>query len=138
MAATSPYLVCIPARGANSSSQELYARTVALGALTVVELSVGAPFIKLGLVRFKVKRVAGTAATFTPYLFSNSGVTTPGDIAQEYAGTATAVGTLFDPSLGDAIVWMQADENGKLYMVLAPNAGVDNTFDYCLRFLKAE
>jgi hypothetical protein len=138
MAATSPYLVCIPARGANSSSQELYARTVALGALTVVELSVGAPFIKLGLARFKVKRVAGTAATFTPYLFSNSGVTTPGDIAQEYAGTATAVATLFDPSLGDAVVWMQADANGKLYMVLAPNAGTDNTFDVCLRFLKAE
>ena len=28
--------------------------------------------------------------------------------------------------------------NGRLYMMLAPNAGADNTFDYCLRFLKGE
>lgn len=138
MPVTNPGVVCIPARGPHSTSQDLYARTVALDANDVVELEVGTPFMKVGLVRFKMKRVAGTAANFQPYIFSKSGVVTAGDIAQEYAGSSTAVANLFDPQLGDAPVWMQCDADGKLYMMPAPDAGADNTFDYCLRFLKGE
>lgn len=127
-------LINIPAPSV--STDDLYARTVALDANDIVEITVGVPWVKVSLLRFKVKHVAGAAATFTPYLFSKVGVTTAGDIAQEYAGTATAVATLFDPQLADAPVVMQADGNGKLYMMLAPNAGADNTFDYTLRFRK--
>jgi hypothetical protein len=140
MPVVNPGVVCFPARGPHSTSQDLYARTVAIDSNDIVELDFGAgmAFAKVGLVRFKVKRVAGAGANFQPYIFSKSGVTTAGDIAQEYAGSSTAVGTLFDPQLADAPVWMQCDADGKLYMVLAPDAGADNTFDYCLRFLKAE
>lgn len=116
----------------------LYNRSAALGAATVIVLQLSTiPFLKVGLVRMKIKRVAGTGATFTPLIFSKVAVTTAGDIAQEYAGAATAVATLFDPQLGDAPVWMQTDATGALYLVIGPNAGADNTFDYLLRFLVA-
>lgn len=128
-------LVCTPARGPNSTSQDLYDRTAALGAATVVTLAVGAPYMKVGLVRFKVKRVAGAGASFTPYLFSKSGVTTPLDISQEFAGISTLNAVLFDPAFSAPVV-MQCDGSGNLYMMLAPNAGADNTYDYCLRFFK--
>ena len=130
-------VVCIPARGPNST-EGLFARTPVLGATTVVALTIASPYAKVGLVRFKVQRAAGAAATFTPYLFSEAGVTAAGNISQEYAGASTAVATLFDPQLGDAPVVMQCDHLGRIYMMLAPNAGSDNTFDYCLRFFKYE
>ena len=49
-------------------------------------------------------------------------------------GALTLVGALFDPQLSDAPVEMQADANGKLYMMIGPDAGADNTFDYMLKF----
>lgn len=136
--AVSQSVVVYPARAPSSTTATLYARTAALGATTVVTLDFGYPYRKLALVRFKVKRVAGTAANFTPYIFSESGITTAGSIAQEFAGANTLVATLFDPGLGDAPIEMQCDVNGRLYVVLAPNAGSDNTFDICLRFLARE
>lgn len=119
----------------STSDDALYARTSALGATSIVEIDLGTPFLKVGLSRLKVKRVAGTAANFTLYLFSKSGVTTAGDISQEFAGAATAVGTLFDPDIDPYRIVMQADVNGKLYLMLGPDAGADNTFDVTLRFL---
>jgi hypothetical protein len=130
-------VVCLPARGLNSTSQDLYERVSPSSATAIVEFAVASPFAKVGLVRFKVKHVAGSAATFFPYIFSEQGVTTAGAIAQEYAGASTVVATLFDPQLLAPVV-MQCDANGKLYMMLAPNAGIDNTFDVCLRFFKYE
>lgn len=139
MPVVNPGVICIPARGPYSTDNEnLYERTTTLDSNDIVTLNVAAPFTKVGLVRFKVKRVAGTAANFLPYLFSKVGVVTPGDISQEYVGTSTAVANLFDPVLGATIYWMQTDENGCLYMMLTPDAGSDNTFDYTLRFLKGE
>ena len=125
----------VPFAGPNTPA--LYATSVnTIGATTIIQLDFGKPFVKLGLVRMKIKRVAGTAANFTPYIFSKSGVTTAGDISQEYAGTSTPVGTLFDPQLADAPVFMQADENGKLYFMPGPDPGpADNQFNYTLRFL---
>lgn len=113
-----------------------YARTAALDANDIVELDLGPPFAKVGLVRFKAKHAGGAAANFTPYIFSKSGVTTAGDIAQEYAGVNTLVAALFDPQLADAPVVMVTDENGKLYLMLTPDAGADNVFDITLRFIK--
>lgn len=124
----------VPFAGPNTP--ELYATSAAtIGGSTIIQLDFGKPFLKLGLVRMKIKRVAGTAANFTPYIFSKVGVTTPGDVSQEYAGASTAVATLFDPQLADAPVFMQADENGKLYFMPGPDAGADNQFDYAFRFL---
>ena len=129
-----PALATVPPAGPNSPA--LYATSVAtIGATTVIGLAFGRPFVKVGLVRFKIKRIAGSAASFTPYIFSEAGVTTAGDISQEYAGASTLVADLFDPQLADAPVVMQADEDGKLYLMLGPNAGADNQFEYALRFL---
>jgi len=133
MQSTTP-IVAIPLVDASSPSQ--YATTDAnIGASTVVTLNFGRPFIRLGLVRFKLKRIAGSAANFTPFIFSKAGVTTAGNISQEYEGSATAVANLFDPQLADAPVVMQTDENGRLYLVPGPDAGADNQFEYALRFI---
>jgi hypothetical protein len=131
-----PALVTVPPAGANTPA--LFSTSVAtIGATTIITLSFGEFFAfgKLGMVRMKVKRIAGTAANFTPYIFSEAGVTTPGDISQEYAGSATAVATLFDPQLADAPVVMQCDAEGKLYFMPGPDAGADNQFEYAFRFL---
>jgi hypothetical protein len=127
-------VVALPLVDASSPTQ--YATSAAtIAGTTIIPLDFGRPFIKLGLVRMKIKRVAGTAANFTPYIFSKVGVTTSGDISQEYAGTATAVATLFDPQLADAPVVMQADVNGRLYFMPGPDAGANNQFSYAFRFL---
>jgi hypothetical protein len=129
-----PALATVPPAGVNSTA--LFTTSAAnVGGSTVIALEFGRPFIKLGMVRMKVKWAAGTAANFTPYIFSKSGVTTAGDISQEYAGSATAVANLFDPQLADAPVVMQADENGKLYFLPGPDAGAANQFKYAFRFL---
>lgn len=125
-------IICIPAP--STAVPALYARTAALGATSIVTLQVGQPFQKVMLLRWKIKRVAGAAANFTPYIFSEEGVMTAGHISQEAVGAATAVGTLFDPQIADAPVVMQTDINGRLYMMVGPDAGADNTFDYALRF----
>lgn len=124
----------VPFAGPNTP--ELFATSVnTLGVTTAIVLDFGKPFLKLGLVRLKLKHKAGSATTFTPYLFSKAGVTTAGNISQEYAGVSTTVATLFDPQLADAPVFMQTDELGRLYFVPGPNTGADNQFDYALRFL---
>lgn len=129
-----PALATVPPAGPNSPA--LFATSVAtIAGTTVIELAFGRPFVKLGMVRMKVKRVAGSAVSFTPLIFSEAGVTTAGDISQEYAGTSTVVADLFDPQLADAPVVMQADSLGRLYLVLGPNAGADNQFEYAFRFL---
>lgn len=133
MSAAATELVVIPGR----SSGELYDTASAIGAATVVELQVATSGrTKVGLCRCKIKWISGTGtATFTPRIFSKTGVVTAGDINQEYAGAATAVATLFDPSEPQSgPVPMVTDENGKLYLLLAPDAGADNVFRYMLRF----
>lgn len=106
-----------------------------IGPSSAITIFVGRPFTRLGLVRFKLKHAAGSAANFTPLIFSKASVTSAGDISQEYAGSATAVANLFDPQLADAPVVMQADENGNLYLVPGPDAGSNNQFSYAMRFI---
>ena len=133
MSAVAPFVATIPARAQNAGGNT-YTSASGIGATTITEINLGVPYAKVGLIRIKIKRTAGSAANFTPIIFSKSGVTTAGDISQEYAGTATAVGTLFDPVIEPEPVVMQADSNGKLYLMFGPDAGSDNAFDYCLRF----
>ncbi len=135
MSTTSPQMAVIPSSPADAGT-EVYATSAALGAATVITLQVtNQGRAKVALCRIKIKRVSGTAANFTPLIFSKSGVTTAGDIAQEYAGSATAVATLFDPATPQsAPVPMVTDENGRLYLIIGPDAGADNVFQYALRF----
>lgn len=133
MQSTTPVLA-LPLVDANAPTQ--YATTAAtVDGTTVITLNLGRPFVRVGLVRFKMKQVAGTAASFQPIIFSKSGVTTAGDISQEFQGVATLAANLFDPQLADAPVVMQADADGRLYMLPVPNAAADNQYSYALRFI---
>ena len=119
-------LKCFPGNAASS-------RTVAQGTATHVELYFGVDrIVKVELLRIKLLRVSGGAANFTPVITSDSSAASAGGIAQEWVGTATAVGTLFDPVVSGA--FMETDADGKLYLLFEPDAGVDNVFDYKLRF----
>lgn len=129
-----PQMLAYPTSSAAGGS--LYETSAALGGTSVITLQVtNEGRAKVGLCRLKIKRVSGTAANFTPYIFSKAGVTTAGDISQEYAGAATAIATLFDPAEPQsAPVPMMTDENGRLYLMIGPDAGADNVFYYMLRF----
>jgi hypothetical protein len=110
-----------------------YGTSAVLGATTAIECQVADSQKKVRLLRVKVKRTAGTAANFTPRIFSASGVSTAGAIQQEYAGASTAVADLFDPQIPDNVVFW-TDTSGKFYLIPGPDAGADNVFQYEVRY----
>lgn len=76
--------------------------------------------------RLKIKRSAGTAATFTPRIYSSStGVS--GAVEQQFAGSSTAVADLFDVACTGVI--FKTDAAGKFYIEPGFNAGADNNAD---------
>lgn len=79
------------------------------------------------VLRIKLQRTAGTAATFTPRVFSTSGGTA-GTVAQQFVGSSTAVADLFDVVCSGVV--FDSDGGGKLYLEPGPNAGADNAFSY--------
>lgn len=79
------------------------------------------------VLRIKLQRTAGTAATFTPRVFSTSGGTA-GTVAQQFVGSSTAVADLFDVVCTGVV--FDTDGGGKLYLEPGPNAGADNAFSY--------
>ena len=83
--------------------------------------------IKVKIQRIKIEHVSGTAATFTPSMFSEAGAALT-DIAQEYLGVVTAVAAIFDATNIQAYCY--TDLRGRLYLRPTPNAGADNTFKY--------
>lgn len=76
--------------------------------------------------RVKCKRSAGTAASFTPRIYSASGASL-GGMNQEFAGSSTVVADLFDVATIGVI--FKTDASGRLYVEPGPNAGADNAFD---------
>jgi len=79
------------------------------------------------VLRIKLKRTAGTAASFTPRIFSTSGGAT-GTVAQQFVGSSTVIADLFDVVASGVL--FDTDAGGKLYLEIGPNAGSDNAFDY--------
>ena len=79
------------------------------------------------VLRIKLKRTAGTAASFTPRVFSTSGGSS-GTVAQQFVGTSTVIADLFDVVCTGVV--FDTDAVGKLYLEPGPNAGADNAFDY--------
>ena len=79
------------------------------------------------VLRVKLQRTAGTAATFTPRIYSTSGGAA-GTVAQQFVGSSTAVADLFDVVASGVI--FDTDAGGKLYLEPGPNAGADNAFSY--------
>ena len=89
--------------------------------------------IPVQILRVKCKRATGAAAaTFTPRIYSAFGASA-GDITQEYAGTATAVATLFDAT--NILGWCQTDSSGNLYFQVNPNVGGTDTWSYVVDLL---
>ena len=79
------------------------------------------------VLRVKLQRTAGTAATFTPRIYSTSGGAA-GTVAQQFVGSSTAVADLLDVAASG--VFLDTDGGGKLYLEPGPNAGADNAFSY--------
>lgn len=79
------------------------------------------------VLRVKLKRTAGTAASFTPRIYSTAAGAI-GTVAQQFAGSSTVVADLFDVVASGVL--FDTDAAGKLYLEPGPNAGADNAFDY--------
>jgi len=79
------------------------------------------------VLRVKLKRTAGTAASFTPRIYSTAAGAI-GTVAQQFAGSSTVVADLFDVVASGVL--FDTDTVGKLYLEPGPNAGADNAFDY--------
>ena len=104
-------------------------RSTAGGAATPFAIKLSAGLSKFRIRRVKMKRVAGTAANFTPYLTRDvAGVV--GDINTVWTGTATAVGTKIDSTPTEACE--STDEQGYIYFVGTWDAGADNVADIVL------
>jgi hypothetical protein len=96
-------------------------------ATTDLTIDTGGGIATVNVLRGKVKRTAGTAATFTPRLYNLAGAAS-GSINMQFEGSATAVATLFDVACAGVV--FQTDTSGQFFLEPGPNAGADNAFDY--------
>ena len=97
------------------------------GTSTRLPIGVSGGFAFVNIIRVKLKRTAGTAATFTPRLYDASAAAA-GSIDQQFEGTATAVASLFDVACVGCV--FRTDASGQFFLEPGPNAGADNAFDY--------
>lgn len=95
------------------------------GTRLAVETTGGSSLVEVK--RLKILRTAGTAASFTPRIYSTSagGV---GSIAQQFVGSTTNVADLFDVACSGVL--FDTDSGGKLYVEFGFSAGADNAADY--------
>jgi len=96
-------------------------------ATTDLTIDTGGGIATVNVLRVKVKRTAGTAATFTPRLYNLAGAAS-GSINMQFEGSSTAVATLFDVACAGVV--FQTDTAGQFFLEPGPNAGADNAFDY--------
>ena len=94
---------------------------------TRLAIETGGEVTLVQVLRVKLKRTAGTAASFTPRIFSTSGGS-GGTVAQQFVGSSTVIADLFDVVASGVL--FDTDTVGKLYLEPGPNAGSDNAFDY--------
>jgi hypothetical protein len=97
------------------------------GATTKVTIQIADSTHLVSVLRLKLRRSAGTAATFVPRLFSSSTGANE-DITQEFKGTSAAVADLFDVA-SDGVL-CNTDTDGRIYLQPSPDAGADNDFSY--------
>ena len=97
----------------------------AAGTRLAVETTGGPSLVEVK--RLKIKRTAGTAASFTPRIYSTSAGAI-GTVAQQFAGSSTVIADLFDVACTGVL--FDTDAAGKFYVEPGPNAGADNAFDY--------
>lgn len=94
---------------------------------TRLAIETGGEVTLVQVLRVKLKRTAGTAASFTPRIYSTVGGSI-GTVAQQFVGSSTVIADMFDVVCTG--VFFDTDATGKLYLEPGPNAGSDNAFDY--------
>jgi hypothetical protein len=97
----------------------------AAGTRLAVETTGGTSLVEVK--RVKILRTAGTAASFTPRIYSTSAGGT-GSIAQQFVGSSTVVADLFDVACTGVL--FDTDTGGKFYLEFGFNVGSDNAANY--------
>jgi hypothetical protein len=95
------------------------------GTRLAVDTIVGTGLVEVK--RLKIQRTAGTAASFTPRIYSTA-LGGLGTVAQQFAGSSTVIADLFDVACSGVL--FDTDATGKLYVEFGFNAGSDNAADY--------
>ena len=99
-----------------------------LAATTDIVIDTGGGLATVNVLRIKLKWVSGTGtATLTPRLYNLSGAAA-GSINMQFAGTATAVASLFDVACVGVV--FQTDTAGRFFLEPGPDAGADNVVNY--------
>lgn len=99
-----------------------------IGALTDITIDTGGGLATVNVLRIKLKWVSGTGTTtLTPRLYNLAGAAV-GSINMQFAGTATAVASLFDVACVGVV--FQTDASGQFYLEPGPDAGADNVVNY--------
>jgi hypothetical protein len=101
------------------------------GATSQLPIGAGSGFTFINVVRIKLKRTAGTAASFTPRLYDLSGAAA-GSIDMQFEGSSTAVANLFDAATTGCV--FRTNASGQFFLEPGPNAGADNAFNYEIYF----
>lgn len=103
-------------------------QATSIGALTDVAIDTGGGLATVNVLRIKLKWVSGTGTTtLTPRLYNLSGAAV-NSINMQFAGTSTAVASLFDVACVGVV--FQTDASGQFYLEPGPDAGADNVINY--------
>ena len=124
---------CGSGSGGSSSCTSIGNVVIAAGtvsnydATTQLAIDVGGGIATINILRIKIKRTAGSAASFVPRVYSVSGGLS-GSIDMQFEGSSTSIADLFDVAC-DGVVF-KTDASGQFYLEPGPNAGADNAFAY--------
>lgn len=102
-----------------------------LGAATEIELLIADSVHTVQIERVKVKHTSGTAANIAPRIHSATGGAAAA-FSQEFAASSVAVASICDV-VADGVI-CQTDASGKLYLIVAPDAGSDNAVSYAVAY----
>lgn len=99
-----------------------------IGATTDIAIDTGGGIATVNVLRVKLKWVSGTGTTtLTPRLY-NLAAAAANSINMQFAGSATAVASLFDVACVGVV--FQTDATGQFYLEPGPDAGADNVVNY--------
>lgn len=102
-----------------------------LGAATEIQLVIADSVHTVQIERVKVKHTAGSAANIAPRIHSATGGAAAA-FSQEFAASSVAVASICDV-VADGVI-CQTDASGKLYLIVAPDAGSDNAVSYAVAY----
>jgi hypothetical protein len=102
-----------------------------LGAATEIELVLGTSVKTVQIDRVKVKHTGGSAANIAPRIHSATGGLAAA-YSQEFAADSVAVASICDVAADGVIC--TTDAAGKLYLIVAPDAGSNNAASYAVAY----